>query len=751
TLEQIPEVKLHNYAFRNEGDVKFNDETEDWGLTKPTFSNGAAYADLDNDGDMDMVINNINDEALLYENTVSGSKSRGHHLTVKLAGNAANRNGIGAWVEVYYGNNRQVYEQTPYRGYLSTIQLAPHFGLGNVEKVDSLIVKWPSGKLQKVFNVAADRVVEVKESAADMAYTWVTGGRAGQTLLRDITTASGLGIVHQQNDFIDFNIQKLLPHKFSEYGPALAVGDIDGNGLEDLVMGGSASHGGIAALQQNGGGFLKKQWSAGGTAEQRWMDMGLALFDADGDSDLDLYVARGGYESAPGSTDYQDGLLLNDGAGNFTISIGALPVNTTSKSCVRVADWDKDGDLDLFVAGRVEPWNYPKAVGSIVLRNDSKGGKVQFTDVTKAAAPALVNAGLVCDAVWTDFDGDGWQDLLLAGEWMPLRFLKNEKGTFKEVTEAAGTGRQKGWWTSILPGDFDNDGDMDYIAGNLGLNSFFKATPERPVKIYAKDFDGNGSYDAVPTLYLKAAHAKPEYAEFPAHTRDDMTKQLISFKSKFQNYKSYALAPFSQMLKPEEAKDALVLEANHLSNSFVRNLGGGKFEVVPLPSAAQYACLNGMLAEDFDGDGNLDLLLNGNDYGSEPTVGRYDACNGLLMRGDGKGNFSALSILQSGWFVPGNGKSLVKLRGAAGQTMVAASQNRGALKLYEMKKAPKTISLLPDEVAAVIHFKNGKTQKVEAGYGASFLSQSGRFLNIDDNMTSVDVINGKGNKRIVRL
>ncbi len=753
TLSQIPQVKLHNYAFRNNGDLTFSDATLDWGLVTPSFSNGAAYVDLDNDGDLDMVVNNINDEASLFENTSRGSKSgTNNFVAVKLVGDSLNRNGIGSWVELYYDGMHQAYEQTPYRGYLSTIQLNPHFGLGKATQVDSIVVKWPGGKKQVLSNVAANQVVEVNFSQADKAYSWAHPAQAQNTLFRDVTAALNMHYQHQEKDFVDFNIQKLLPHKLSEYGPALAVGDVDNNGLDDIVIGGAVGYSPVLLLQQPNGSFAEQPLlPAEIAASKRWEEMGLLLFDADGDGDLDLYTASGGYENEAGSPFYEDKLYLNDGKGVFSLQASALPKNLTSKSCVRAADFDKDGDLDLFIAGRVEPGKYPQLVSCFIYRNDSKGGVVQFTDVTAEVAPALNKIGLVCDAVWTDFDNDGWLDLVLAGEWMPITFLKNNQGTFANISNSTGMGDKLGWWTSIVPGDFDNDGDIDYIAGNMGLNSFYRGSEKYPVHIYAKDFDNNGSFDAVPTLYLPASQQDTVKREFPAHTRDDMTKQMIMFKSKFQNYKQYATATFDQMLTPEERKGALVRSANYFYNSFIRNMGNGRFEVVPLPGSAQFACLNGMLVEDFDGDGNLDVLAVGNDYGTEPVVGRYDACNGLMLRGDGKGHFAPLTILQSGWFVPGNSKALVKLKNGTGNLLIAASQNRGPLKMFEAKKAMVMVPLRDHEVAALVKYKNGQVQKREIYYGASFMSQSGRFLTVDSNVAAVEITDNEGKSRVVNF
>ena len=471
------------------------------------------------------------------------------------------------------------------------------------------------------------------------------------------------------------------------------------------------------------------------------------LFDPDRDGDLDLYVASGGYEHDKNTAVYQDKLYINDGKGNFKIHETALPQNYTSKLCVRSIDYDKDGDLDLFVSGRVEPWNYPKPVSSTILRNDTKNSEIRFTDVTKSVAPDLINIGLVCDAIFSDFDNDGWQDLILAGEWMPLKFLKNTKGVFKDVSSTSGIEMLSGWWNTIAPGDFDNDGDIDYIAGNQGRNSFYKATEKFPVYITAKDFDGNGSYDAIPSLFIP--DQKGVKREFPAHTRDDMIKQIIGTRIKFQNYNSFSSATMDDIFTPEQRSGALRLKANYFQSSYIENKGNGKFDAKPLPMEAQVSVLNGILVDDFTGDGNLDLVINGNDFGTEVSVGRYDALNGLVLQGDGKGNFKSLSILESGIFIPGNGKAIVKLQNSKGNYLLAASQNRGALKVYALKAKSKNIPVNSDDVNAMIKLKNGKIQKREISYGSSFLSQSGRFLTVDENVISVSVTNTKNQSRKV--
>jgi hypothetical protein len=752
TLSQIPAVKIHNYAFQNVGECRFQNVSTSWGFETPTFSNGAAYADLDNDGDLDVIINNINDPAFIYENTLNQpGNTNAHFLNIKLQGDSLNKNGLGAFVQIFYKGQQQVYEESPYRGYLSTIQLNPHFGLGSSSSIDSLVVVWPNNKKQTLQNVEVDKTVTADIRNAKEYHAPAQPARDTLALFEEVTNAVGVHYTHKESDFIDFNIQKLLPHKFSEYGPPLAVGDLNGDGLDDIVAGGSSGNGATLFFQQKDGTFTQKEFEKDEVLKGKKTDeLGIALFDADGDGDLDMYVATGGYEQASNSDAYADRLYINDGKGNFSLAVNAIPVNLTSKSCVRAADFDRDGDLDLFIAGRVIPGQYPKPTSCFIYRNDSKNGKILFTDVTSEVAPGLINIGLTCDANWTDYDNDGWPDLVLAGEWMPITFFHNNKGKFVNATASSGISKEVGWWSSIVPGDFDNDGDIDYIVGNLGLNSFYRASDKYPVSIYAKDFDKNGIYDAVPTLYLPASMTDTTRKEFPAQTRDDLIKQMVMFRNKFQNHKSFATATFDKMFTVDEMKDALILRANNFAHALIRNLGNGKFEMVPLPPAAQYSCINGMVADDFDGDGNEDVLINGNDYGTEPSVGRYDGCNGLLLKGDGKGGFTPESILQSGIFIPGNGKSLVKLRGAKGQYLVAASQNRGVMKIFELNKSIQNISASPGEVSALIKLRNGKVQKKEF-YGSSFLSQSARFISVSGAVSSIEFVNEKGTIRSVSL
>jgi hypothetical protein len=749
-LDQIPSVKIHNYAYQNKGDLTFNDASKSWGLDVPTFSNGAVYADLNNDGAMDMIINNINDEALIYKNTARSKDTLAtHYLQVKFKGDSHNPGGLGTWVDIYYEHGKhQVSENNPYRGYLSTDQNIAHFGLGKISMVDSVVVRWQNGKKQVLKQVKANQVLTVNIANAKEPYTWAQPKIASSALFKEVSKPKNVEFTYNEYDFVDFNIQKLLPHKLSAYNPALAVGDVNGDGLDDMVTGGSSLTPAKVFLQQPDGKFITRDLLKNpNTYADNRKDEGILLFDANGDGKLDLYISSGGYLNASGSNSYQDRIYINDGQGNFTLSPDALPVNHTSKLCVRAFDYNKDGKPDLFVSGRVDPWNYPKPVSSFIFRNDSKNSVVRFTDVTNEVAPALKNIGMICDALFTDYDNDGWPDLVLAGEFMPVTFLKNDHGVFKNATSTSGVSDQQGWWNSIVTGDFRHTGRMDYIVGNVGLNTLYKASNEYPVFVTAKDFDKNGSFAAIPSIFLPDQNGDKK--EFPAMGREDMLKQMISMKKKFTNYKSYATATMDQILTDDQRKGAIRLKANQSQSCYLRNDGNGKFIMIPLPKQAQISAINGMVVDDFDGDGNLDVIINGNDFGTEVGVGRYDALNGLMLKGDGKGNFSPQSILKSGIYIPGDGKALVKLQASNGNYLLAASQNRGPMKVFELKRPIANIKLLPDDASAVITDSRGQMQKQEFYYGASFLSQSGRFLTVNKDARSVQITNSKGQIRTV--
>lgn len=748
-IDQIPQIKVANYAFRNSGNLKFNKVTKEWGMETVSFSNGAVYSDLDNDGDLDYVINNINEEAFVYENTVNSKRRiEKNYLSIKFKGGANNVNGIGTIASLYYGGNKmQVYENSPYRGYLSTVDNKAFFGLDTTKIIDSVVIQWNNGKKQVISRVATNQVLKVDIVNADLPAAEIAT-IAVNNLFTDVTAELGIHYQNKDPDFIDFNEQRLLPHKLSEYGPGLASGDIDGNGSDDIIISGTGDYPPTILLQQSDGKFITKLLPViMGKDVRRPESLGTLLFDADNDGDLDLYMASGSNQFAPETKNYQDWFYTNDGKGNFTFNEAAFPKNYASKSCVKAIDFDNDGDLDLFIGGRVLPGKYPLPVSSFIYRNDSKKDEFKFTDVTSAVAPGLKNIGLTCDALWTDFDNDGWTDLIIAGEWMPLQFFMNRKGKLENVSAASGVNNEKGWWNSITAGDFDNDGDMDYIAGNLGKNSFYRASHQYPVSIYAKDFDKNGGLDMITTLYIPDENGIRK--EFPAQTRDDHVEQIPMLKKQFLTYKQFGKATITDIIPKENLKDALKLQANNFENCYIENIGNGKFRLHSLPVMAQLAPLYAMVADDFNNDGNLDVAINGNDFGTEVSNGRYDAFNGLVMLGDGKGNFTALSILQSGLYIPGNGKAIIKFRGTDSAYFLAASQNRGPLKVFRRKARQKIITLLPGDKYCVYNLKNGKRRKEELYFGNSFISQSAPFIVTNETIRSIEVTDKNGRTRVV--
>ncbi|TMI67649.1 MAG: RNA-binding protein, partial [Bacteroidetes bacterium] len=588
----------------------------------------------------------INDKAFVYENR-SEKFQQNNFLNIRFKGSEHNRFGIGAIAEIFYGKGQtQVAENSPCRGYLSSMDASVHFGLGSVTSVDSVHIKWPGGKQETIIHPSINRVIN-----ADISKALVNIETPGlvQPVFNEISNEANVHLRHLEADYIDFDIQRLLPHKLSEYGPGLAAGDVDGNGLDDLFIGASHGFEGTFLLQQPTGKFIQKGLPAVNMPDARKPEiMGSLLFDADKDGDLDLYTASGSNESVEGSKDYQDRFFRNDGKGNFTYDSAALPKNFASKSCVNAADFDKDGDLDLFVGSRLIPFKYPMPASSFIFRNDSDGGNIKFTDITKETAPGLLGIGLICDAVWSDYDNDGWPDLVIAGEWMPVTFFHNVKGTLEKVT--TGLQNEVGWWNSIAAGDFDNDGDIDYVAGNQGENSYYRGDSSYPVRIYDIEGVKNGRQIPVPSLYLP--DTKGEKKEFPAHSRDDIISQLPALKKKFLTYQSFGEAEMGSLFSKDDLKNGYQLTANYFKSVYIENKGNGGFRLQPLPEMAQMAPLNGMVVEDINEDGYLDIIISGNDYGTEVSTGRFDAMNGLVMTGNGKGSFKALSLKETGFFVP---------------------------------------------------------------------------------------------------
>jgi len=753
-IDSIPVIKIPNYAYRNNGDLTFSDVTKKWGMEIPSFSNGAAFADFDNDGDLDYVVNNINDKAFLYENTLYHDSHKRkptdqNFVRLKLIGSKNNRQGLGSKVTLYYDSGKiQYYEQTVYRGFLSSVEQIPHFGLGKASSVDSIVVQWPDGYIQRMEDVEVNRTLTADYEASEKRLSHPAGDLKENKSLYFSRADAEMNILfrHEEDDKIDFNLQRTLPHKFTQSGPGLSVGDVNGDGLEDLIIGGSTGYSPSVYTQKPDGKFMSAK-KPSRDENKKEEDQGLLLFDADGDGDSDLYVVSGSIESQQKET-YQDRLYLNNGKGDFSLSAGSVPETMSSGSCVRAADYDGDGDLDLFVGGRVVPGSYPTPAKSYILRNEN--GK--FVDTTNDVCAELLDLGMVTDALWTDFNQDSKMDLVVVGEFMPITFFANEGGRLVRL-DNSGISQFTGWWNSIVGGDFDKDGDVDYIAGNLGLNNNYQVKADLPLKVYAKDFDGNGSIDPILACYMRESMDSEVRKLYPMHFWDELNSQSPKFRNKYSRYRQYSKATIDELLTPEEQKGAMILEANHMASSYIENLGEGKFLLKSLPTAAQVAPVNGLVVTDVNDDNNLDILLVGNDYGNEVFAGRYDAFTGLVLLGDGKGSFTVLPSSESGFYVAGDAKGLVKLNLGSGEEIFVVSQNRDSLCVFgRVTSIPaEVLPIEPLDCCADLIYADGKKQRIEFYYGTGYLSQSSRKLMVPKGIKEIVVYDSRGNSRRIEV
>lgn len=642
-LGLVPSEKLQNYVFQNKGDLRFEKKMTDWGLDQKTFSNGAAYADLDKDGDLDLILNNVNEEAFIYQNN-SQALNRNHFLRVQLDNSGAPVTKLGTKLRLYTDQGLQFFELSNARGIYSCSEDIAHFGLGSNSQIQRLEVEWPDGKITKINRPKADQTLLVSYNKARKAKALAEA----PSLFYNSTADIQLNCQHEENDFDDFKKQVLLPHKMSQFGPSLAVGDVNQDGREDFYLGGAAGKTGQLWLQQTNKGFQQSSVTAF-TLDKASEDMGAVFFDADGDGDQDLYVVSGGNEFQKGAPQYQDRLYLNDGAGQFEKAQQALPSIRLSGSKVLPADFDQDGDLDLLVTGRHIPWAYPEAASSQLLKNE--GGR--FTDATDLA-PALKNIGMINDAIWADLDGDKRKEMVLLGEWTAIKVLAYDGQGFHDKTATYGLAETTGWWFSIDAADMDKDGDMDLIAGNLGLNYKYQASETEPFEVYYYDFDYNGSKDIVLAYYNFGE-------QFPLRGRACSAEQVPEIKKKFETYDLFASANITKVYEDDNLSKALHLKANTFASLYLENKGKEGFRNHQLPVEAQWSSVNDMLIEDFDQDGNLDILLAGNLYSAEVETARNDAGIGLVLLGDGKGAFTPLSKSESGFYVPYDVKSLARI------------------------------------------------------------------------------------------
>lgn len=671
-LTSLKHVELGNYLYRNNGNYTFTDASEQSGVNEKSMSNGAAWADLDNDGDLDIVVNNINKEAfVLINNTIVKDKPVTHHsISIQLKGKGANRAAFGTKVKVYTDLQVQTQEQNPVRGYFSTVDRKLVFGVGQHTHIDSIVTIWPDDTYQVLRQVAVDSLLVIDQQPAG---AW--RGYAAQNQLAffsDITNTVGIGYRHIESNYNDFAVQRLLPQKFSQLGPYITTADINNDGLNDLFVGGAFNSSGRFFLQQKSGQFTSVALTDGIKMEE---DQDCTFFDANGDGAPDLLVTGGNVQFDDSSAYNTPRLYINDGKGHFRLQANAIPPNIRLiAGCVQAGDYDGDGQPDLFIGNRVTR-QYPMPGRSYILHND----KGVFTDVTATICKALEKPGMITSAVWTDFNNDHQQDLIITGDWMPIRFFKNDHGRLHEVTQSTGVADMTGMWRSLAAADLDRDGDIDLVAGNLGSNCDYQVSDSTPMELVAADLDGNGSIDPIPFYYIKDQTGVKRL--YPGINRRQFADQVPAIKKQFLHHANYAKATFDDIFK-DRPKDSLRrFTCTETRSCWFENLGSGQFRRHILPQEAQFAPVNAIICDDLDGDGVTDLLLAGNEYQTDVMTGRYDASYGCFLKGLAGKNFLAIPPTRSGFIVRGDVKDMALVSNRVGQKMVVVAINNDSLRV----------------------------------------------------------------------
>jgi hypothetical protein len=676
-LTELKHVDLPNYLYINQHDYSFANALQIGGIDEPSMSNGAAYADLDNDGDLDLVINNINKKAFLFINNTNqqGKLSKSHFISLNLQGHALNRRGFGTKVFVYNKGRAQVQEQYPVRGYFSSVDQQLLFGLGNDDHVDSIVAIWPDNKKQVIRAVSMDTTLVLSWQNAQEMHSYQNSKTS--TLFSEITSTSEISYLHQDYPFNDFAIQRLLPQKYSQLGPFITTGDINNDSTTDFFVGGAFNSSGKLFMQQRSQSFISKALVDSIKMEE---DMACILFDADRDGNLDLLITGGDFRYEEDADYYKPRFYSNNGKGNFTLKSNVIPATVkTIAGCAIAGDYDGDGDLDLFIGGRVSK-NYPKSPRSFILQNNNGF----FTEVTAKICPELLMPGMITSAVWTDFDNDKQLDLVIAGEWMSVRFFKNIQGKLKETTASTGLSHTHGMWRKLIAVDIDNDGDSDLVAGNHGLNNQYKVSSNEPMQLFATDLDGNGSIDPLKFYFIKGNDEKRH--SVPAISRNLFAEQVPAIKKQFLLYKDYAAASFEDIFNERKKDDILQLYCDETRSCFFENAGNGKYIKHILPVEAQFAPVNAIICDDFDGDGFKDLLLAGNEYQTEVITGRYDASYGYFLKGSNKKQFTTVTGAESGFIVKGDVKDMSVVRLSNNERILVAAVNNDSLRVFRINR-----------------------------------------------------------------
>ncbi|WP_051947344.1 VCBS repeat-containing protein [Muricauda sp. MAR_2010_75] len=667
-IDSIPSNPMPNFAFMNNGDLTFSNTSAEWGLNCPSFSNGSAYGDLDNDGDLDLVLSNVNMPAFIYRNNAESKKSDNHFINLKFVGltNKINTAGLGTQATVYSNEKTYYQELAPMRGYQSTVDDRLHFGLGNTDQIDSIRVQWSDGSINTLNNVEVDQFLTVSYSQnkgmVEKNRHWVEA--KSQTWFKDVSNSMGIPYLHKKSSFNDFDRDLLLFDMISAGSAHINTADINGDGRVDLYLGGNKGEAAVCYLQDRNGQFNKMDQLAF-EDDKSSLDTNSAFFDADNDGDLDLYVCSGGNEFPNSSSSLKDRLYINNGKGQFSMSIQWLPINRyENSSCVSPADYDGDGDIDLFVGIRSQPFNYGEACNGYLLQNDGTGN---FNEIGEDVAPGLRNLGMITDAKWLDYDQDGDQDLALVGDWMPLTLFENTGGKLVNRTTDLGLAKTNGFWNTLEVSDLNQDGLPDLIAGNLGENTRLGATVDKPVKMYVQDFDKNGKPEHIITVY----NGEEDY---PLVGRSELVEQLPYLKKKYLKYHAYKEQTVEDIFGKAIIDESQKLEVFTTASSVFLNKKES-FKKIDLPPEAQLSRIFGLRIEDFDHDGIPDILAGGNFYWSKPEVGINDGSRGVLLKGLGKGNFKVMSMAQSGLQIEGEIREIRPLQVGTGEFLVLSRLN----------------------------------------------------------------------------